>query len=112
MAKSLFKNYSYQFDKNERKILNTFCKSILKQMTSDERFYADIRSFNSIIGKLNEPGEEIKLTKEEKTKLVFRLKENIEHMRKQAGKSNFIKRWLFKSTFGQYETLLTKYFTD
>ena len=112
MAKPLFKNYSYHFDKNERKILNTFCKSILKQMTSDERFYADVRTFNSIIAKLDDPGEEIKFTKEEKTKIVFRLKENVDHMKKQAGKSNFIKRWLFKSAFGQYENLLTKHFTD
>jgi cell shape-determining protein MreC len=112
MAKSLFKNYSYRFDKNERKILITFCKSVIKQMSSDERFYADIRSFNSITDKLNEKTDEIKLTKEEKTKLVFRLKENVDHMKKQSAKSSFIKRWLLKSAFGQYDALLTKYFID
>jgi len=113
MAKSLFKNYSYQFDKNEKKILVTFCKTMLKQMNSDERFYTDIRSFNSIIDKLNDSSaEEIKLTKDEKTKLVFRLKENVDHMKKQVSKGFFLKRWLYKSAFAQYENLLINHFTD
>lgn len=112
MAKQLFKNYTYQFDKNERKLLLTFCKTLLKQMSADERFYGDIRAFNSIIDKLNEPVEEIKFTKEEKTKLVFRLKENVEHLQKQLKNAGFIKRWLYKSVYSQYKNLLQNHFND
>ena len=112
MAKSLFKNYNYSFDKNERKLLINFCKSVLKQMTSDERFYSDIRSFNSIVDKLNETSDEVKFTKEEKTKLVFRLKENADHLKKQLKNSWFIKRWLYKSVYLQYENLLENHFNN
>lgn len=112
MAKQLFKNYSYHFDKNERKLLQTFCKTLLKQLSTDERFFGEIRAFNSIIQKLDEPSEEIKFTKEEKTKLVFRLKENMEHLQKQLKHSNFIKRWLIKSVHKQYKNLLQNHFND
>ena len=112
MAKPLFKNYSYQFDKNERKLLVNFCKSIIKQMSGDERFYNDLRTFNSIIEKLNDPSEEIKLTKDEKTKLVFRLKENADHLGKQLKNAWFIKRWLYKSVFVQYDSLLQNHFQN
>jgi hypothetical protein len=112
MAKPFFKNYSFTLDKNERKILSTFCKTMLKQMGSDERFYADIKSFNSIIDKLNEGNDEIKLTKDEKTKLVFRLKENVDHMKKQAAKAFFLTRWFYKSAYSQYDNLLQNYFMD
>jgi hypothetical protein len=112
MAKPLFKNYTYQFDKNERKILLTFCKTITKQMAADEKFYTDVKSFNSIIDKLNDPNDEVKFTKDEKTKLVFRLKENIEHMKKQINKGFFIKRWFIKSIYNQYNNLLENHFKD
>ncbi len=112
MAKPLFKNYAYTLDKNERKILTTFCKTMLKQMAADERFFADIKSFNSVIDKLNEGNDEIKFTKDEKTKLVFRLKENVDHMKKQAAKGFFLKRWFYKSAYSQYDNLLQKHFID
>jgi len=112
MAKPLFKNYSYQFDKNEKKILLQFCKTIQKQMAADERFYNDLRTFNSIIDKINEGVDEIKLTKDEKTKLVFRLKENVDHMKKQINKGFFLKRWLYKSAYNQYKNLFETHFTN
>lgn len=112
MAKPLFKNYSFNFDKNEKKLLINFCKSILKQMSSDSNFLNDVRSFNSIIEKLSDNSEETKFTKDEKTKLVFRLKENTEHLKKQLKNSWFIKRWLYKSVFSQYENLLENHFKN
>jgi len=112
MAKPLFKNYTYEFDKNDKKFLLSFCKTILKQISSDEKFYADVRSFNSIVDKMNSSENEIKFTKEEKTKLVFRLKENIDHLENQIKKSGFLKRWLYKSAYKQYKILLDKYFND
>ncbi len=112
MAKQLFKNYTFKFDKNEKKLIETFCKTLLKQMTTDEKFYGDIRAFNSIIDKLNESTDEVKFTKEEKTKLVFRLKENVEHLEKRIKKSGFFKRWLLKSVYTQYKNLLSNHFND
>jgi hypothetical protein len=112
MAKPLFKNYAYQLDSNEKKVLTTFCKTMLKQMTSDERFFSDVKSFNSIIDKLNEGSDEVKFTKDEKTKLVFRLKENVDHMKKQASKGFFLKRWFYKSAYTQYDNILKNHFTE
>ncbi len=112
MAKPLFKNYSFSFNKNEKKLLLNFCKTLLKQMSTDEKFYTDLRSFNSIVDKLNSSDEEIKFTKEEKTKLAFRLKENIDHTKKLMSKGFFIKRWLYKSVHAQYKNLLETHFTD
>lgn len=112
MAKSLFKNYTFTFDKNEKKILINFCKTILKQMESDDRFYNDIRSFNSIMDKLNSGETEVKLTKEERTKLVMHLNENVKHMQKQIQKSGFFKRWLYKSAYAQYNNLLHTHFEN
>jgi len=112
MAKQLFKNYSFNFDKNERKILIQFCNSVLKQMNQDEKFFSDVRAFNSIVDKLKSSDDEIKFTKEERTKLVFRLTENVEHMNKEIKKSGFIKRWLYKSAFKQYKNLLDIHFKN
>ncbi len=111
MAKPLFKNYSYTFDKNERKLLQNFSKSILKQMSTDDKFYQDVRSFTTIKEKLSVDGE-IKLTKEEKTKLVFRLKENTENMKKEMNKGFFIRRWIYKSAYKQYKNILSTHFSD
>ncbi|MEW6702684.1 MAG: hypothetical protein AB1298_08180 [Bacteroidota bacterium] len=112
MAKSLFKNYTYQFDSNEKKVLTTFCKTILKQMAADERFYQDVRSFNSIVDKLNGNANEVKFTKEEKTKLIFNLNNNISELKKRAGKGFFFIRWFYKSAYKQYNNILQKHFTN
>ncbi len=112
MAKPLFKNYNFQFDKNEKKVLVTFCKSLLKQVSSDEKYYGEIKSFNAIIDKLNAPSDEVKFTKEEKTKLVFNLNSNIAELKKRAGKGFFLTRWFYKSAYKQYEGILQKHFTN
>ena len=75
--KKLFTNYNFEFDKNEKKLLTTFCKQVLKQMEGDNRFFAETRAFNSIINKLNSDAETIKFTKDERTRLKHQLEENI-----------------------------------
>lgn len=112
MKKKLFKNYNYSFDKNEKKILSTFCKQVVGQMNGDERFYGEVKTFNSIIDKLNSGAEEIKFTKEEKTKLVLQLKENVKHIEKTMEKSWFIKKWLYRSMLNQYTNILTIHFEE
>jgi len=112
MAKPLFKNYSYSFSKNEIKLLTNFCKTLLKQMSADEKFYQDVRAFSSINEKLLSGDTEIKFTKEEKTKLTFRLKENMENMKKEMKKGFFIRRWIYKSAFKQYSDIFETHFKD
>lgn len=112
MPKPLFKNYVYTFDRNEKKILLNFCDTILKQISSDENFYQDVRAFSTIVEKLRSNDYEIKFTKEERTKLVFRLKENLEGMKKQATKGFFIRRWIYKSAYTQFKNIFEKHFSD
>ncbi|MGK9368078.1 hypothetical protein ACSSWA_04205 [Melioribacter sp. Ez-97] len=112
MAKPLFKNYSYEFDKNEKKLLITFCKTIIKQMSTDDRFYNEIKTFNSLLQKLESDGNPVKLTKDEKTKLVFRLKENEKHLEKQIKSAGFIKKWIYKPLYKQYKNIIETHFND
>lgn len=112
MAKPLFKNYSYSFTKSEAKLLSNFCRTLLKQMSTDEKFYQDVRAFTSINEKLLSGDTEIKFTKEEKTKLTFRLKENLEAMKKQMKKGFFIRRWIYKSAHAQFSNILETHFKD
>jgi hypothetical protein len=112
MSKKLFKNYNFEFDKNERKILITFSNQVIKQMEGDQRFFREVNVFSSIISKLKSDSEVVKLTKEEKTKLVLQLKENIKYSEREMKKSNFIKRWMLKSMYKQYSELFNKHFKD
>ncbi len=112
MKKKLFQNYSFEFDKNERKVLTSFCNQAIKQMQGDERFFKDIKAFESIIKKLEGDSNPVKFTKEEKTKLVFQLKENVKYFQKEMDKSWFFKKWLMKNMFNQYNNLLTKHFEN
>lgn len=108
--KKLFKNYSYTFDKNETKLISNFCKQAVSQMSADNRFAPDIKAFNSILDKLNSGEEDIKFTKDEKTRLVLQLKENIKHIDKSMKSAWFIKKWLYKSMLNQYSNILTNHF--
>lgn len=110
--KKLFNNYSFEFDKNERKLLKTYCSQVLKQISGNPKFFSEEKAFNSIIEKLNSSDLTIKLTKDEKTKLAFQLKQNIEHISKQMKKGWFIKRWIYKSLYNQYNNLFEKYFKN
>lgn len=110
--KKLFTNYNFEFDKNEKKLLINFCKQAIKQMSGDSKFFAEEKAFNSIISKLNQNEETIKLTKDEKIRLTHQLKQNSDFMKKEMKRSWFIKKWLYKSLFKQYDNLLEKHFKD
>jgi len=112
MKKQLFKNYNFEFDPNEKKVLKNFCKQALGQMTGDDRFIREVNIFTSLQNKLNSTEEVIKLTKEEKTKLVLQLKENIKYLKDKMDNSWFIKRWFFNSVYKQYNSILTKHFSE
>ena len=112
MAKKLFQNYNFQFDKNEAKILTSFCRQASNQMMNDDRFANDVRAFNSIIEKISNDPQEVKLSKDEKTRLVRQLRENVKYIEKELSRTNFIKRWLMKSMYKQYTTILSTHFSD
>jgi len=108
--KKLFQNYKYEFSKNEKKLLNSFCKQTLKQMEGDNQYFAEAKAFNSILNKINSDENPVKLTKDEKTRLTFQMKQNVEHIDKQMNSSWFIKKWVMKSLYNQYNSLLESHF--
>lgn len=110
--KKLFTNYNFEFDKNERKLLTTFCKQTLKQIENDNRFFAEARAFNSIIEKLNNGSDVIKLTKDERTRLKHQLEENVKFLQKKMDKSWFIKKWLYRSMLNQYDLIVENHFAN
>lgn len=110
--KKLFSNYNFEFDKNERKILKTYCTQVLKQISGNPKFFLEQRVFSSIISKLNSNDTVIKFTKEEKTKLTHQLKTNLDYISKEMKKGWFIKKWIYKSLFKQYNNLIEKYFKN
>lgn len=108
--KQLFTNYNFEFDKNEKKILTTFSKQVLKQLSGDEKFFSETRAFNSILEKLNSGTESIKLTKDERTRLLNQLNENVKFLKKESTGSWFFKKWIYKSLLKQYQAILENHF--
>ena len=81
-------------------------------MQGQDQSFTDINSFNSIINKLNSSDEVVKLTKDESRRLTMQLKENVKHIEKQITKSWIIKRWLLKTIYKQYNSILERHFSD
>jgi hypothetical protein len=110
--KKLFTNYNFEFDKNEKKLLATFCKQTLKQTEGDSKFFAESKAFKSILEKLNSNSDPVKLTKDERTRLDHQLTENVKFLKKDFSKAGFIKKFLYKSMIKQYENILNKHFKN
>lgn len=110
--KKLFTNYNFEFDKNEKKILKTFCNQNLKQIEGDNKYFAEIKVFRSLLEKLSSDVEVIKLTKDERTRIKFSIEKNIEHINKEIKKSWFFKKWLYRSMLVQYESIINNHFMD
>ncbi len=108
--KKLFTNYNFEFNKNEKKLISTFCKQALKQMGDDNQYFGEVKAFNSVLEKLNENSETVKLTKDEKIRLTNNIKQNIDYLKKQMDKSWFFKRWLMKSLYKQYSDIYENHF--
>ncbi len=105
MKKKLFTNYNLELDKNEKKLLASFCKQALKQFEGNNEYFKEAKAFNSVFTKLNSGDEIIKLTKDEKTRIRHQLRENINHLQKEMKSSWFIKKWMVKSLYNQYKNL-------
>jgi hypothetical protein len=108
--KKLFTNYNFEFDKNERKLLTTFSKQVLKQVEGDNRYFAESKAFNSILDKLSASADSVKLTKDERTRLLNQLNENVKFLKKETASSWFIKKWIYGSMLKQYEGIIENHF--
>ncbi len=80
--KKLFTNYNFEFNKNEKKLLSSFCKQAIKQIGSDDKYFGEVKAFNSVLEKLNSNEDSIKLTKDEKIRLTNNIKQNIDYLKK------------------------------
>ncbi len=110
--KKLFRNYNFEFDKNERRILITFCKQVIKQTQTDEKFFAEAKAFNSVLEKLQSNSEPVKLTKDEFFRIKNQLTENVKFIKKESNKGWFFRKWMYKSMLTSYSSLLEKHFSD
>jgi hypothetical protein len=108
--KKLFTNYNFEFNKSEKKILKTFCSQNLKQIQGDNKYFAEVKTFNSLVEKLNGSESVIKLTKDERTRLKYQLQENVNYLKKKMQKSWFLKKFLYKSMLTQYQSILSNHF--
>ncbi|MGA7720090.1 MAG: hypothetical protein WCA84_02850 [Ignavibacteriaceae bacterium] len=108
--KKLFTNYNFEFNKSEKKILKTFCSQNLKQIQGDNKYFAEVKTFNSLVEKLNGSESIIKLTKDERTRLKYQLQENVNYLKKKMQKSWFLKKLLYKSMLTQYQNILSNHF--
>ena len=108
--KKLFTNYNFEFDKSEKRLLTTFLKQSLKQIEGDNKFFAEAKSFNSILEKINGNEDQVKLTKDERTRLKYQIENNLKFLQKRMSKAWFIKKWLYKSMLIQYDKLLENHF--
>ena len=87
------------------KVISSFAKQAVKQMETDDRLVKEVRIFNSIISKLNSNPDKVKFTKEEKTKLIFQLGENVKHLQKKVDKAWFLTKWFYKNMLNQYQSI-------
>ncbi|HSP88595.1 MAG TPA: hypothetical protein VLN45_10710 [Ignavibacteriaceae bacterium] len=110
--KKLFANYNFEFSSNEKKLLSTFCKQTLKQTEGDNKFFAENKVFSSVLTKLQGNDDIVKLTKDEKTRLVHQLKQNAEFLEKQMKHAWFFKKWIYKSLHTQYKSIINNHFMD
>jgi hypothetical protein len=110
--KRSFQNYNFDFDKNEKKILNTFCKQVIKQTEGNKDFFAETRAFKTIVEKLNDGSETVKFTKDELIRLKRQFSENIKFLKEQSNKGWFFKKWMYRSMHTQYSLIFEAHFKD
>jgi hypothetical protein len=107
-----FRNYNFDFDKNETKILTAMCRQVLKQTAGDQKYFQVERAFSSVLQKLEGGEDVIKLTKDEYLRLADHLTENLRHLKQKSANAWFFTRWLYRSMITQYQTLLDNHFKD
>ncbi len=107
-----FRNYNYEFDKSERKMIAAFCKQVLKQVSGNNDYFRTEKAFSSLLDKINGPEDTVKLTKEEFINVSEHLKSNMRFYQEQIKKAWFFKRWMYKSMLTQYSAIYEKHFKE
>jgi len=107
-----FRNYNFEFDKGERKIISAFSKQVLKQVAGHNEHFRTERAFTSLAEKMNADEDIVKLTKEEFINISEQLKSNLRFYQEQIKKAWFLKRWMYKSMISQYSAIYEKHFKD
>ncbi len=108
--KPLFKNYNFDFNALEKKLLQTMVKQILRQIEGDNRYITEIRIYQSLSEKLSSSQSPIRLTKEEIKRLELQLTENSKLLKEKIKKSIFFMKWIYKPLLKQYEAILNRHF--
>lgn len=108
--KQLFRNYNFNFNSSEKKLLSTLVKQILRQIEGDNRYIGEIRIYQSLYDKLQSEQTTIRLTKEESKRLELQLSENAKLLKEKLNKTLFFLRWLYKPLFKQYQIILKNHF--
>lgn len=111
MAKP-FKNYRFEFDKNEKKILTTFLNQMLKQYGGNAQAALDEKLVRSSVDKINSDEPSVTFTKNEFTVLQKNLEYNVKFMEERAAKANFFIRWFYNIMAKQYRVLFNTHFKD
>ncbi len=106
--KKLFQNYNYDFTKTELKLLKSFVSQVLKTVAGKEGAFTVEKPFGSLRDKLNASTGSVKFSKEEKSQLTRNLEENIKHFQREMNKGWFFKKWMYKSYYIQYSSILNK----
>ena len=110
--KKTIRSYDFEFDKGERRIINAFCKQILKQVAGIPEHFKTEQVFNSVSEKINGGEDVIRLTKNEYMIFGMQLKSNIRYLNDKMDKAWFIKKWIFKSLRSQYALVYEKHFKE
>lgn len=110
--KKPFRNYNFEFNKNQTKILSAFCKQVLKQVSGNQNYFQEEKAFTSILTKIDAGETPIKLTKDEFFKMKNQLSENIKYLTKEKDKSWFFKKWMMKSMLIQYSSIYDEHFSN
>jgi transposase-like protein len=107
------RNYTLDFEKNDKKLVIQFAKQVLKQTDGNQavEMVKQNKIFTSILEKLNE-SDSIKFTKDEFFSLKNMVNANHTHLKKQMAKSGFFKKFFYGSLEKQYSKILNKYFQD
>lgn len=107
-----FRNYNFEFDKNEIRMLTTLSKQVLKQVEGKKDYYRIERAFAGILEKLNSGEDVVRLTKDEYTQIALHLRENIKFFAEKIKKSWFFMKWFYKPLMTQYQTIYDTHFKD
>ena len=107
-----FRNYNFEFDKNEIRMLTSLCKQVMKQVEGKREYYAIERAFSGTLEKLSSGEDVIRLTKDEYIQISLHLRENVKFFAEKIKTSWFFMKWFYKPLMKNYQTIYETHFKD